>query len=295
MTYVEMTTRAAGYTVLYTDWNQVVDNFNAMIVGLTPGGRLTGTTAAPAADSSSTATLYYTPYLHNGVKLYDGSNWVFYNFSEISLTLTLTAETNYDIFLYNNSGTLTLEATAWTNGTTRATALVRQDGVWCKSGALTRLYLGTIRASTTNQTADSNTARFIWNMYNRIPKEIYIQDTTDSWTYASNTFRTWNNNASNIFLMVRGLDEDVVDAAFCAATSGGNGCISLAIDAAGSNGMIAYADDSGFDWLSVRFCDLAGIGYRALYPSERVNTGTATFYGDGGGGLMSGLRGYVKC
>ncbi len=45
----------------------------------------------------------------------------------------------------DSSGTPTLEALVWTNDTTRATALVRQDGVWSKTGALTRRYLGTVR------------------------------------------------------------------------------------------------------------------------------------------------------
>lgn len=294
--YVPLTNRALGDLVPEGDHDTIRQNFDALISGMVPGGRLTGTTANPTGDSASTATLYYTPYLHNGVKLWDGSKWVFYNFSEISLNLAgLTTATNYDIFLYNDGGTLTLETAAWASGSARATDIERVNGVWVKVGANTRLYLGTIRTSATGQTIDSNAARFIWNMYHRIPKEIYIQDTTDSWTYGSGTFRTWNNNTNNIILMVRGRDEDVVDVTFCAATSGGNGCIALAPDAAGSNGMIAYADDAGFDWLTVRFCDLVGIGYRALYLSERSNSGTATFYGDSGGGLLSGARGFVKC
>jgi hypothetical protein len=55
---------------------------------------------------------------------------------------------NYDIFAYNISGegyALTLEAVKWTTDIARATAVVRQDGVWVKNGAPERRYLGTIR------------------------------------------------------------------------------------------------------------------------------------------------------
>jgi hypothetical protein len=75
-------------------------------------------------------------------------------FSEVSASLSgLTPNTNYDVLGYNNSGTLALDLVAWTNGTTRATALARQDGVLVKSGATTRRYLGTLRTTgTTGQT-----------------------------------------------------------------------------------------------------------------------------------------------
>ena len=298
MAYAELTNRATGDVVLEADHDQIRENFDALSIGMTPGGRLCGVTADPAGDSPSTATLYYTPYLHNGVKLYDGANWVYYNFSEISLSLTgLTDAYNHDVFLYNNAGTLTLETTQWTNATTRATAITRQDGVYVRSGSTGRLYLGTIRASATGQTIDSVAFRYIWNMYNRIVKNVLITDTTDSWTYSTATWRSWNNNIGNSIGMVRGLDENLTDVTFTAIYSGGHPVVSLNVGGAGKGSLASYGSSSSdIDLLSVRYCAKPGIGYRFLALSELVLTGTTTFYGDAtSANIQSGASGYVKC
>ncbi|MBI3273339.1 MAG: hypothetical protein HYZ53_30400, partial [Planctomycetes bacterium] len=133
-------------------------------------GRLTLTSGTPVttADVTAAGTLFFTPYKGNRVALHDGSAWSVSTFTERSLSLTLTSGKNYDVFLFDNAGTLTLElSAAWTNDTTRADALAVQDGVYVKSGATTRRYLGTLRASAANQTEDSKTKRFVWNYYNR--------------------------------------------------------------------------------------------------------------------------------
>lgn len=295
MSYTALTNRALGDLVPELDHDTIRGNFDALIAGIIPGGRLTGTTGSPAGDSSSTANLYYTPYLHDCVKLWDGGKWVLYQFTEISLALTITNGTNYDVFLYHTGTALALELVAWASATARATNIERVNGVYVEVGANTRLYLGTIRASNTNQTIDSNGFRFIWNMYNRLAKEVYITDTTDSWTYATNTWRSWNNNSANSIGMVRGLDEGNVDVTFTGILSGGNGIIGLQIGSAGGDGIIPHTNDTSIESVSTRFADLAGLGYRVLFLSERAISGTTTFYGDGGSALLSGARGHVWC
>ena len=155
------------------------------------GGRLTLTTGTPVttADVTSAGTLYYTPYLHNRLALYSSGAWAECTFSERSLSLTLTSGSVYDVFAYSNSGTVTLETLVWTSATARATDLTTQDGVLVKNGDATRRYLGTIYASGTNTTEDSAKLRAVWNYYNRVPRQMYCTDTTDSWTYNSATPR----------------------------------------------------------------------------------------------------------
>ena len=107
--------------------------------------RLTLTSGTPVTVSDVTyaTTMYLTPYNGNLISLYDGSGWVTYQSAEISLALgTLINLIPYDVFCYANNGVPTLEFLAWTNSTTRATALVYQNGILCKTGALTRRYLG---------------------------------------------------------------------------------------------------------------------------------------------------------
>ncbi len=154
-------------------------------------GRLTLTTATPVTTSDVTAatTLYFTPYHGDAIALYDGTRWLMYNFTELSIALGTccnTANTNYDIFIYNNAGTLTLEATAWTNDTTRATALTTAvGGVHLKTGATTRRYLGTIRTVAAGQVDDRAQKRYVWNVQNPIPTRNFSGPTSDWQTTAA--------------------------------------------------------------------------------------------------------------
>jgi hypothetical protein len=113
--------------------------------------------AIPTTDSLAATTLYLTPYKGNSIALYSGTAWNVRTSAEMSISLAnYVANTNYDLFVYSNSGAPTLESCAWTNNTTRATALALQDGVLSKSGATTRRYVGTIRTtSVTGQCEDS--------------------------------------------------------------------------------------------------------------------------------------------
>ena len=168
-------------------------------------GRLTLTTGVPVTTSDVTAatTVYFTPYKGNQIGLYSGSTWNLFAFSEISLSLSgYTADKNYDIWVYDNSGTVTLDSTVWTNDTTRATELTTQDGVYVKSGATTRRYVGTIRITgTTGQTEDSLTKRFVWNYYNQVGRPMAYS----AYTYHgyNGGYRSWNNSTTHrIYLVV---------------------------------------------------------------------------------------------
>lgn len=176
------------------------------------GYRLTLSTGTPvpSADVTAAGTLYLTPYKHSEIALYTGSVWKVHKPGEISISLTgISTTAPTDVFVYDNSGTVTLELLAWTNDTTRATNLVRQDGVWCKTGALTRRYVGTIYGSAANVCEDSNAKRYVWNADNRVVRGSRQKDSTSSWTYASTTRRQANNgDADWRHDFVVGLDED---------------------------------------------------------------------------------------
>lgn len=162
-----------------------------------PTGRLTTESGVPVStsDRTSQSTIYYTPFNGNSIHLFDGTLWQPFNFTERSLALSgLTADKNYDVFLYDNAGTLTLElSAAWTNDTTRADALATQDGVYVKDGAATRRWLGVIRTTSTSTIEDSETNRFVWNLYNqtaRVCKSSAAIST--SHTYSTGALREWN-------------------------------------------------------------------------------------------------------
>jgi hypothetical protein len=174
---------------------------------------LTSATAVTINDVTAAGTIYLTPYKGNKVSVYTGTRWKLMPLTEISLALTATSGKPYDVWVYDNSGTLTLETTVWTDTTTRATALAIQDGVYCKTGALTRRYVGTFYASGANQTQDAVSGRHVWNFYNRVPRLMYKSIAPGTvWTYTSATIRQANGDATNQLDFVIGVQEDSVEA-----------------------------------------------------------------------------------
>ena len=189
-------------------------------------GRLTlvSGNAVPLTDQIAKDTLYYTSITNNGgdittnpfeIVLYTGSALQWYESAQISLALTLTSGKNYDVFIYNNAGTLTLElSAASTNDTTRADALAAQSGLVVKSGATTRRWIGTLRASGTNLTEDSGGGyvnltqiygkRFLENAYNQVPRFLATCDPGTTWSYTSATIRQAQANSANQVEFVTG-------------------------------------------------------------------------------------------
>src|SRR5262245_54672520 len=183
----------------------------ASVLPATCQARLTLTSGVPVTtvDVTSAGTLYCTPYLGNQVALYSGTSWSLFTLTERSLDLTgVAVDTNYDVFLYNNAGTLTLErSAAWTSNTARfasgpyATALPLQDGVPVKSTNGTaidtsRRYLGTLRGAAANSTLDTASRRFVWNYYNRVRRPLRAVMPDASWTYAVAAYRPPNANTT---------------------------------------------------------------------------------------------------
>ena len=169
------------------------------LLSVTPGGRLTLESGVPVSTTDQTAktSVYYTPYVHNIVNLWDGTNWVPTTFTEKTLALgTLTSGKPYDVFGYLSSGALVLESLVWTDDTTRATAVTLQDGRYCKSGDKTRLLLGTFYTTDTTTTEDSQNNRYLANAYNTVNR-LCVGTSTANHTYTTASNREWNNGTSN--------------------------------------------------------------------------------------------------
>ena len=151
--------------------------FRQLGIAAVAQGRLTLETgvAVSTTDQLAKTVLYYTPYTGDYIALYDTglTRWDLYQFTERSLSLSgLAANTNYDIFLWNNSGTLTLQAVAWSNSgagtSTRASAISQLEGIWVKDSDKRRL-LGTVRTTaTTGQCEFSLQRRLVCNAANRV-------------------------------------------------------------------------------------------------------------------------------
>jgi len=271
------------------------------------GGRLTLTTAVPVttSDVTAAATLYFTPYKGNRIALYNGTIWKLYGASEVSFTLTsLTNDKNYDVFLYDNSGTLTIElSAAWSTDTARTDALALQDGVWVKSGSLTRRYLGTIRTTSTTTTEDSIAKRFVWNYYNPVKRKLKVTESTDSWSYGTATWRAVNGSSSNSFQYVCGMGDALlsVNAHILGIGSGseGTGSTGVGIDSTSTNSADIYGGNQSSAQAvgtEATYENYPGLGFHQIYWLEYVNGASATFYGDNGNptGYQLGMMGSIQ-
>ena len=278
---------------------------------VTPGGRLTLESGVPISTTDQTAktTIYYTPYVHNIINLWDGANWVPTTFAETSEALgTLTSGLAYDVFGFLSAGALDLEKLAWTSGTARATAVTLQDGRYCKSGDKTRLYLGTFYTTSTTTTEDSaggtttqvGGKRFLWNAYNRVSRPISVIDTTDSWSYATDTVRQANAASGNKVEMVVGLSTEAVSAnvgtmLYCLNNSARAAKVGIGVDSTTAfSGLRQGGYNTSFNGcyfaMSASYVGFPGIGYHYLAWLEKGSDGTSAFLGDNAAdGQQSGM------
>ena len=268
--------------------------------------RLTLTTGVPVTvtDVTAATTLYMSPYQGSTIYLYTGSAWQPLTSAEVSVAIPATTSQMYDVFAFNNSGALSLDLTAWTNDTSRATALALQDGIYVKSGTLTHRYVGSIRTTgVSGQTEDSELKRYLWNYYNRQMRLFQRYETTASWNYTTATVRQANGSTSNQVDMVLGVAEVPIDLTLnvvnrnstdSVLTSYGIGEDSTTTYVVGSQLVSAAVSRSAG---SVRLLKYPAIG-RHFYSWNEWSTATGTTTWDAataslGSTITSGLAGSI--
>lgn len=317
LTFVEGTAPAtpdSGKVVVYakTDGNvyikddagtekQVTTSSASTVYTSTCQGRLTLTSGTPVTTSDVTAagTLYFTPYNGGQIALYTSSVWTIYTFTERSLSLSgLTTTYPYDIFAYDSSGTVTLEAVQWGSTTGRNTALTTQDGVYVKSGATDRRYLGTVRMQATGQCEDSVLRRFVWNNQNRVLRKLLVTESANSWSDTNNT--TWhslNSSTANRVEMVIGLSEDVVSLRHYFYASGQSCYPGIGLDSTSTNdGDIKLFHVLASTPVVTEYTKPIAIGYHYLQLTVLLaSAGTATIVGDNGVPTLQQFGGVGEC
>lgn len=214
-----------------------------------PQGRLTLTSATPVLITGVTAgtSVYYTPYVGNLVPIYDGSLINTQTFAELTLTLNSNHVANsiYDVFVFLNSGAVTLgTGPAWNTvtagsgargsgaGTTELSRTIggfytNANAATLRNGATTysvnvncATYVGSISMDGTNGQVSCLTAYGqsrkwgVWNAYNRVPIQLRAGDGTASWAYSSATVRASRNDSTNSLQVFAGLAEEAFDLNF---------------------------------------------------------------------------------
>ena len=262
------------------------------------GGRLTLQTGVgvPTSDQTAKTTIYYTPFDHGMIGLYDGTNWIPREFTEKSLALgTLVSGKNYDVFAVSIADVISIEALAWTSDSARATALVAVDGVLCKTGDTSRRYVGTFRTTTTTTTEDSEAKRFVYNANNRVRRAMlgtlgYVDNSTaNTFTFLStlNTFAPINGGTGNKCEFVNGLTETVFLSATAFYTAGASTSliVGIGIDTTTDVLFITATNETGGSNVfsrtgsrSVQFA--AGYHYSSLNGATTDVSTAGTFYRD---------------
>lgn len=270
-------------------------------------GRLSLTTAVPvtSADVTAAGTLYYALHHGNQIGLYNGSLWVQLTIAELSLAVPATTNQMYDVFVDYNSGTPQLVALAWTNDSTRATALTRQDGILVKTGATGQRYVGSFRTTgVSGQTEDSAANRLVWNYYHRVGRPLVRQEGTNTWEYDTATWRQANNSASNQVAAVVGVAEDAI--ALILSGSGtstitGIGGVSIGEDSTttpstpGIRGLWSLGTSLVGATAHLHKIPAAGYHFYTWLEIGPGGGGTTTWYGDNGGTVVqTGLSGVVR-
>lgn len=270
--------------------------------------RLTLTTGVPVttADVTAATSVFITPYKGTQIALFDGaSTWTTLSFTQITLAVPATTSTMYDVFAYNNTGTVAVEALAWTNDTTRATALVLQNGVYVKSGVTTRRYIGSFRTTTVSgQTEDSLLKRYVWNYYNRVKRSMVAVDTANTWTWSTNSYQQANANAANQLDFVIGVSEDSVTAGVISMVSNsaatfrfcyaGIGLDSTTANSATTNIPAQCSSSAGNGFGVAEYEAYIAAGRHTLVWLERgAGADTQTWYGDNNTVMQSGIQGDV--
>lgn len=262
------------------------------------GFRLTGTSGNPVTDTATPSTLYLTPYTSNQIAIYDGAVWQQRNTAEVSLALSgLTSGKNYDVFAQWNGSAVVLALTAWTNDSTRATALTRQNGIWVKSGTATDRYVGTIRTISTTQTADTVTQRFIWNAYNRLRRELVVTDGTDGWTYVNpaGVWRQARAQTGNKVEIVVGLQEALLEATVqCFADVTDDGAVGIGLNSTSTNSaQIWGVPASTTTTLHAFYRGRPSVGYTAVNWLEWSSSSTDANF-SGTSSALPGLIGTIE-
>lgn len=224
---------------LFTAAGQILVATAAGVVGASPksfapGGRLTLRTVDPvtATDVTAANTMYYTPYKHDTIEIYNGAGWIPYTFTERSQLTTdatkspaaVANNSAYDYFVWNDAGTLRCtRGPAWSSLTARGagagtTELELFEGRLVNKVAITNgpaarrgVYVGSASSDGAAQLNDSLLKRNVWNSHNRVVRSMRVLEATDSWNYSVATIRQANGSAANQLEFTRGLDEDAVD------------------------------------------------------------------------------------
>lgn len=287
MAYVAPTTRVNGEIITATIWNQdVVDNMKAVAgPSIVSGGYVT----------RSGTNLLFAPDKSNRVWCYESSAWTIKTIADAGITVActgLTVSTDYYLYVYDSDANGTADTLDLTT-----TAPTTQNGIQVKTGATSRTLIAQCRSDAsgaiTTYAQDAST-QLVNNVYNKRLITLFKGDSTSSWTYTTNTFRSANNSTSNRIQFVSDGANHIECSVFAVAGNASAIFFTVGIDLDGTTTNDAtmfipgVGNSSGLDGTQAFYLGVPSSGFHYCQWIEKSTaTGTTTWYGTNSAGALA--------
>ncbi|NER80934.1 MAG: hypothetical protein F6K42_15465 [Leptolyngbya sp. SIO1D8] len=272
----------------------------------------------PAGEQLAKTAIYYTPFEGNLVSLFNAttSNWETHQFPQLTLDLAgLSANTNFDVFIYLDGGSPALERVAWNNSTAgisaRAESIIRKDGIYVKDSSQDRRLLGTFRTTgVVGQCEVSKAKLLLRNIENRVPWLMLKEASSTSWVPTDTNWNPLDSDTSNRLELIFPVIEDLQAEAKVGIANFSNNPAqyNIGIHINKATGVVETTDHSGFngEWFGSAFVNAiisalflekeVPAGYNFLQVMERctvANNGNVSFDAGIGAGRTSGVAATV--
>lgn len=160
-------------------------------------------------------------------------------------------------------------------------------------------YVRTISNAGTPNFADSETQRLVINYYNRRALKLRVTDSTNNWTWTTNSWESWNSSTSNRVEFISN-NENSVEFLFCCSAGNSLGrwaACGIGLDSTNTNSADFNAANysSVYGFTASRYLAVPSEGYHYLQLLQNSSTGGTTYwYGDDGTThVQNGASGYV--
>jgi hypothetical protein len=259
---------------------------------------------SPFADGSSSGntTLYMGPITQGKFQTYDNGSGVLTTaaLTEVSYSLSsLASGDSYDFYLYNNSGTWTIEADQWSGVSTPLSTSTDAAGRLTKSGSTNKLLIASGTCLTAGKLYMWTGERDFVNQYNKFQVPLFCQDTTANWSWATASVRAADANVTpgqgRVSFWVPREGAKVNANCFCGVSGSNAGFIGIGLNSTSAFNTWATTNmTSYFGSVSCSYSGNATVGPNYLQRLEAESGGSMSFYYtlaaiSGGNGLTSDM------
>lgn len=265
--------------------------------------------ADPLGDSANATQLFYVPFAHSFVPIWNDSLNVWQNATIPSAGIALASfplpNSSADIVAFGGAGLdVAIMAQGWAGDSGRLFP-INFNGLRCidygaGGSPRYRTYLGSIRitgSGSASRIQDTTQFRHVWNAHNQAAKPVQVVESANSWLTNTIVYRNLNNNSNNrleLFSGLTGLSINI-SGRFSAYTTSGQGAY-FAITNNNifdtSNQVALIQSAAGETSVDTQLLTRSALGLNTVRALELTDgSSNVTFFGYG----RNGLRGFWLC